>query len=64
VTGQTITVSQVGQGAGGPAVLVETRLPGVQAQAEWDVTTGVMLSQAVSTQATGISSAVQLQAMP
>ncbi len=64
VTGQTVTVSQLAQGAAGPAVLIETRLPGVQAQSAWDVSTGVMLGQVVSTQATGIATQVELQAMP
>lgn len=64
VTGQTLTVARVVQGATGPVVVIGSRMAGVEGETAWDVGTGVMLAQAVSTQATGITTHVELQAMP
>jgi hypothetical protein len=64
VTGQTVTVSRAAQGASGPTVAIGVRLDGIEGETVWDVTTGVMLAQSSSTQASGIASQVQLQSMP
>lgn len=63
-TGFTTTVSGVGQTALGPAVAILTTGNGIQGETQWDTGTGVMLGQTIQSQVSGITSQLQLEAMP
>jgi hypothetical protein len=64
VTGQTVTATAAGTGTGGPTVTIVSALRGVTFESVYDVTTGVMLSNTISTESSGITTRASLQQMP
>ena len=64
ITGLRITVGGVGSGPAGPAVDIDTQMPGTVGRATYDGGTGVLLRYQVQTQSNGTTLDLSLQAMP
>ncbi len=63
-TGQTVTVSETGQGPVGPAVGIVGRIPGIDTEVYYDISTGVMIAQGLANASSGNTTRVQLLQMP
>lgn len=63
-TGLTTTVSEVGQTSLGPAVAIRTSGNGLHGENHWDVGTGLMLVQINQSELSGITTQLQLDALP
>ena len=64
ITNLTVTVTSVDRGQLGPVVTITSQVPGTTLVSNYDVTTGVLLGQAINVASSGTSVQLGLQRMP